>query len=129
GGELGRVDQRERECGEGWERSCQPREITTQEKTDLGAGAQKDSRLKAGMRTEKRDGNPAFLDGVQWCLEHRAKILGVFAPTKIAPVTPDGQEQWHASDDDTRAILQAAYARFGLRLDPAGIGGATHARG
>src|SRR5439155_8019383 len=53
--ELAKTDELERTYWEAWERSCQPREITTQEKTDRGDGGSKDSRLKAGMRTEGRD--------------------------------------------------------------------------
>jgi hypothetical protein len=50
--------------------------------------------------------------------EHRAKVLGLYAPTKVAPTTPDGKEAWDSIDltDDDRArrieaLLAAARAR------------------
>jgi hypothetical protein len=114
--ELARIDQLERHYWEAWERSCQDREQTVQEKTTAPMG----DRLKAGTRTEGRDSNPEFLRGVERCIELRCKILGVFAAVKIAPTTPDGQEQWHATDGETTAVLRAALARLGL---PAGLAG------
>ncbi len=122
--ELARIDQLEREYWEAWERSCEPREVKTQEKIDRGEGGQKDSRLRAGMRTERRDGNPAFLDGVQWCLEYRAKVLGIFAPTKIAPVTPDGKKPYEMRVKNmTEEQLRAIAALRGQVVDAASAGG------
>jgi hypothetical protein len=55
-------------------------------------------------------------------LDCEAKLLGLFAPTKVAPTTPDGAEEWNATDDDRHALLAAALARLGLALGPAGGG-------
>jgi hypothetical protein len=114
--ELARIDQLEREYWEAWERSCQNREQTLQEKSTTPTG----DRLKAGTRTEGRDGNPEFLRGVERCIEMRCKITGTFAAVKIAPTTPDGQEEWHANNDETNAVLRAAFARLGLALGRTG---------
>jgi transcriptional regulator with XRE-family HTH domain len=121
--ELAKVDELERTYWEAWERSCQAREISTQEKIQGGEGQAEAGRLKAGVRKEKRDGNPEFLRGVERCIEMRCKILGAFAALKIAPTTPDGQEEWHASDADADAVLVAAFARLGLAVGPAGDAG------
>lgn len=50
--------------------------------------------------------------------EHRAKVLGLYAPSKVAPTTPDGREAWDLidlSDEDRarriEALLAAARAR------------------
>jgi hypothetical protein len=118
--ELARVDQLEREYWEAWERSCQDRELTLQEKTTASTG----DRLKAGTRSEGRDGNPEFLRGVERCIELRCKITGAFAAVKIAPTTPDGQEEWHANDREINAVLRVAFARLGL---PVGLAGDTGA--
>jgi DNA-binding MarR family transcriptional regulator len=72
--ELARIDQLEREYWQAWKRSCQDREQTVQEKTTAPRG----DRLKAGTRTEGRDGNPEFLRGVERCVEMRCKILNLF---------------------------------------------------
>src|SRR5215472_12656826 len=121
--ELAKVDELERTYWEAWDRSCQAREVTTQEKTQAGEDSTEDTRRKAGVRKEPRDGNPEFLRGVERCIELRCKILGAFAAVKIAPTTPDGQEEWHANAADTHAVLCAAFARLGLALGPAGYAG------
>jgi len=112
--ELARVDELERTYWEAWERSCQAREVTTQEKTQGGEAKADEARLKAGVRKEQRDGNPEFLRGVERCVELRCKITGAFAALKIAPTTPNGEEAWHANDGETTAVLRVAFARLGL---------------
>jgi hypothetical protein len=123
--ELARVDELERTYWEAWERSCQAREVTTQERTQAGEGQIDVARLKAGVRKEQRDGNPEFLRGVERCIETRCKIIGAFAALKVAPTTPDGREEWHANDSETNAVLHAAFARLGLTVSPAGDSRAT----
>ena len=121
--ELARVDELERTYWRAWEQSGQAREVTTQERTQGGAGHADEARLRAGLRKEQRDGNPDFLRGVERCIEMRCKILGAFAALKVAPTTPDGQEQWHANDHEINAVLRAAFARLGLPVGLAGDAG------
>ncbi|HEY7312087.1 MAG TPA: hypothetical protein VH643_22170 [Gemmataceae bacterium] len=123
--ELAKVDELERTYWEAWQRSGEAREVTTQERTQGGEGAADDARLKAGVRKEQRDGNPEFLRGVERCIELRCKLLGAFAAVKIAPTTPDGKEQWHASDNDINSVLRTAFARLGLPVGLAGDAGAA----
>jgi hypothetical protein len=59
------------------ERSRQAREVSTQEKTRGGAGRAEEGRLKAGVRREKRGGNPEFLRGVERSIDMRCSVLGV----------------------------------------------------
>ena len=118
--ELARVDELERTYWEAWERSCQFREVTTQERTQEGEGQAGDSRLKAGVRKEQRDGNAEFLKGIERCIEMRCKIIGAFAAVKIAPTSPNGEEEWHASESETNTVLLAAFARLGLAVGAAG---------
>jgi hypothetical protein len=127
--ELAKVDELERTYWEAWERSCQPREVTTQEHTQVGGGHADEARLKGGVRKEQRDGDAEFLRGVERCVELRCKILGAFAAVKIAPTTPDGQEEWHASENEANAVLRVAFARLGLALGGAGDAGAVDERG
>jgi hypothetical protein len=75
---LAKVDELERAYWEAWERSCQAREVSTQEKVQGGAGRAEEGRLKAGVRREKRDGNPEFLRGVERCIDMRSSLMGVF---------------------------------------------------
>jgi hypothetical protein len=127
--ELAKVDELERTYWEAWERSCSAREVTTQERTQGGDGHTDEARLKAGVRKEQRDGNAEFLRGVERCIELRCKILGAFAAVKIAPTTPDGEEEWHASESEANAVLRVAFARLGLPLSGAGDAGALDERG
>src|SRR5215472_19251006 len=48
--ELAKVDELERTYWEAWERSCQAREVTTQEHTQVGGGQADGARLKGGVR-------------------------------------------------------------------------------
>jgi hypothetical protein len=121
--ELAKMDELERTYWEAWERSCQAREITTQERTQAGKIPASDARLKAGVRKEPRDGNPEFLRGVERCIEMRCRIIGAFAAVKIAPTTPDGQEEWHANDREINSVLRVAFARLGLPVGLAGDAG------
>ena len=118
--ELAKVDELERTYWEAWERSCQVREVTTTERTQASTDPTEDTRRKAGVRKEPRDGNAEFLRGVERCIELRCKITGAFAAVKIAPTTPDGEEEWHASPSDTDAVLVAAFARLGLPIGSSG---------
>jgi hypothetical protein len=83
--ELERIDSLEREYWAAWEASKTERTKKRQRKGATGA-------IDASIETEQRDGNPAFLAGVIACIDRRCKILGLDAPTKIAPTTPDGND-------------------------------------
>lgn len=81
--EIARLNQIEKEAWAAWERSQQPAQ------TAVVSGA-------AGSQTAKRTlrhqcGNPRFLELALRCNEERRKLLGLDAPLKIAPVTPDGR--------------------------------------
>jgi hypothetical protein len=85
--ELAKIDQLERSYWQAWEESRKARETTmsTTEKTSADSPDHAKAaplRLKAAMRKEARDGNPAFLEGVQWCINKRCAILGLDAPKK-----------------------------------------------
>jgi hypothetical protein len=41
-------------------------------------------------------GDPRFLDQISKCIASRRALLGIDAPTKIAPTSPDGQEPYHS---------------------------------
>jgi hypothetical protein len=123
--EIARLNQIEREAWAAWERSQQPAQ------TAVVSGA-------AGSQTAKRTlrhqcGNPRFLELALRCNEERCKLLGLDAPLKIAPVTPDGrpltieQRRTHII-----AIMQEQFGRqaittlegttYGCGSDTAGVG-------
>lgn len=84
--ELAHIDNLEKSYWEAWEKSLQKQEITHVEKTEDKTGISQVpsySRTKTRKEIKERDGNVTFLQGVQWCIEERCKILGLFAPTRI----------------------------------------------
>lgn len=68
-----------------WQHSLEEKTTSSTEKSagDAGNG----ERLKAAIKKEQREGNPAFLDGVMKCLQERCKILGLNAPIKYREVS------------------------------------------
>jgi transposase-like protein len=128
--ELARLDAAEREFWAAWEQSKAERQSTrTRRRTKPTVN--KDGQAVAGgedeaeFRKEQRDGNPKFLEGILRCIQQRCEILGVNAPTKIAPVTPDGEEEYGRSftDQERYALVTAVFARLGLGC-PASLLGA-----
>lgn len=77
--ELAKVDRLEREYWNEWVRSRLDKGSTLSE-TVVGDKGSK--RQKAQVRKEGRLGDPRYLQGVQWCIERRCKILGIDAPIK-----------------------------------------------
>jgi predicted transcriptional regulator len=73
--ELERIDRLERMYRDAYERSCQERVKTRTEQEGIA--------IKAVVTREQRDGNPAFLSGIQNCIEQRCRILGIFEVAKV----------------------------------------------
>jgi hypothetical protein len=78
--ELARIDRLEREYWQAWERSQENEETVKQ------VGTIQDGKLKNG-RAEKTTrgqvGDATHLRGVQWCIEQRLKIFGVYEAVKL----------------------------------------------
>lgn len=77
--ELEKINRLEKTYWDAWEKSVQGHKRSEVKKHGSPSNVDK---------VEKRDfeettiGDPRFLDGVQWCIEQRCKILGINAPTK-----------------------------------------------
>ncbi len=71
--ELAKVNLLEKTYWRAWRRSLRDKEGTT---TETISGGESD-RTKAGTSREGQSGNPAFLAGIQWCIEQRCDILGL----------------------------------------------------
>lgn len=78
--ELDRLDALEREYWDAWERSKKDRSRTQTEKrlgqNDMLIGG------KATVNKEEMLGNPAYLAGIERCIDLRCKLLGIYAATK-----------------------------------------------
>lgn len=81
--ELERIDVLEREYWQAWEASRGEHQRSTATKTADTARAQ--------ITKFDSPGDPRFLAGVQWCIDQRCKILGVFAPLKQEIAGKDGE--------------------------------------
>lgn len=91
--ELAKLDELERTYWEAWERSLTPRNHTSQRQVNTQGGV---TRIGAGVsyavqtQTVERDGNPAYLGGVERCIERRCKLLGLDAPERREITGKDG---------------------------------------
>jgi hypothetical protein len=86
--EVAKVDRLEREYWAAWERSCEDAETTKQR----GAPGEEPGKIKTASveRTVKgQAGDPRFLQGVQWCIDRRCKILGVDAAQRASMLNID----------------------------------------
>ncbi len=99
--ELKKLDNLEHEAWSGWERTQQPAEST--KVTQDGSGK------KAEKIVKQQQGNPRFLEQVHRCIAGRRTLLGLDAPTRIAPTSPDGKEPYrlqvqHMSTEELELI-------------------------
>jgi hypothetical protein len=82
--EIAKIDRLEREYWAAWERSREDAETVRQEGSRKGEGGEGLPPVDKVVKTRKgQAGDPRFLQGVQWCIDKRCKILGVDAPQKI----------------------------------------------
>jgi hypothetical protein len=94
--ELDRLAIIEQEAWVAWEASKKARETSTTEQITGADG----ERLKAGIRKEAQTGDPRYITIIQSCVDQRCKLLGLNAPQKIAPTTPDGQEPYRLTVEE-----------------------------
>jgi len=81
--ELAKLNKVEREAWDGFERSKQPHQSAT---TDGQAGTQ-----KARRTVRHQNGDPKYLSVILECNKARRELLGLDAPIKVAPTTPEGE--------------------------------------
>lgn len=107
--ELRRLDEIESETWAEWERSKQDWEKRMVEKGG-GKGGKDKSKIERGGQC----GDPRYLNVLIGIGERRAKILGVDAPTKIAPTDPTGErEHGKMTDEELNARIAELAAKVG----------------
>jgi predicted transcriptional regulator len=99
--ELQKLDRIEREAWAGWERSQKPE----QSARITGQGGSE----RSVKYVRNQFGDPRFLEQIQKCIASRRALLGLDAPTRIAPVMPDGIEPYEIavqelSDEELRLL-------------------------
>jgi len=130
--ELAEIDHLERVYWKAWAVSCKARtgksvkakgtiqrEITNPDGTVTFV---QESPAEQTVRTEDRIGDPRFLQGVRWCIDQRCKIIGVYAPTKIAPTDPTGEHEYSGFSDselvrEVTRLVDAARTREAAQAD------------
>ena len=111
GKELAKIDHLERQYWRGWRASRHDEEIKMAERTTGDVELQ-----KTATRRRPRVGDPAFLRGIEWCIDQRCKILGLVkkeAPAEPTPPTVNvtiQQALVQLSDEDKRAAARTSPA-------------------
>jgi hypothetical protein len=86
--ELAKLAVLEREAWAGWERSQQSVETVSIQQRGADKHVEKTVRQQTG--------DPRYLEQVQRSIVARRALLGLDAPTRIAPTSPDGEESYLA---------------------------------
>ena len=120
--ELARIDRLEREYWDAWEESKKNAETVVQK-------AKEDGTKEATKTSKGQSGNPSFLAGIQWCIEQRLKIFGVYEAIKIKRVDwkddivqalIDGRlkpEDVHLAYADSPDLVQEFFRRANVSTD------------
>jgi len=80
--ELARINKLEREYWDAWERSCSMRRKIKIEGGAIDGGQTSGGSLKE-RTSEELFGDPRYLQGVQWCVDRRCKLMGLDQPIEI----------------------------------------------
>jgi len=86
--ELKKLDRLERESWNSWELSKKPAQTAT---INVNGDTQRTQK-----KVEDQTGDPRYLDQIQKCIASRRALLGLDAPAKIAPTSPDGEEAYYS---------------------------------
>lgn len=98
--ELAKIDALEAEYWAEWEDSKKSKRTVVREKREQYPEPDPDDDSEpaeaecvvTSVRNEQRNGDPRYLQGVQWCIDRRLKLLGADAPLKVAQTDPTGKE-------------------------------------
>jgi|GEM_PF-1949968 len=87
----------------GWDKS-QLGKTKSEAQKENTAGKQRE---RAKKQTETGAGDARFLDGIMAIYREEHKLLGLYAPAKVAPTDPSGEREYvgSMSDDDARRRL------------------------
>jgi len=92
--ELQKINKLEVEYWIAWERSKEE----TKKKSLKQRGFKKDNEItqltpvETTAQSEENNGDPRYLQGVQWCITKRCEILGINAPTKTELTGKNGED-------------------------------------
>jgi len=118
--ELAKVDNLEREYWEAWARSKEDAEVNTMKQrgekiTMNGKTKTTIVPVEGTIRKEGQSGNPAFLKGVEWCIDKRCQLFGLDAPLKV-----EWMKEVQAIGLDPGAIFDELVGRYVAALEAGG---------
>lgn len=87
--ELERIKKIEDEAWASWGKSKEP--LITQTRRTENGGGEEGGKTVDEIKKQQRHPDPRYLDRMSWCIEQRLKIMGAYAPEKVASTTPDGK--------------------------------------
>jgi len=102
--ELLKLDEAEREAWAAWHRSIGRHQVRTTKTGRVDKEGVLISTPEVSLKTEPLAGDPRYLAVVLDCQRHRAELLGLDAPQKIAATTADGEDIFN---QDARTTLYA----------------------
>lgn len=115
--ELRRINMIEAEMWECWEKSkTTPKTVIQKGKSGVVDPVPgKDREYWRAGSTEEMPvgGDMQYINGIQWCVQQRIKILGLASPTKIAQTDPTGQfEATSSAKDELLNMLSGIIKRM-----------------
>lgn len=104
--QLARLDLLEAAAWREWERSCED-----YWKKTVGKTSQDDiDKEETGAQT----GDPRYINAILSIVERRCRLLGLDAPTKVAPTTPEGDKPYQSM---TETEIDSRIAELLQKLD------------
>jgi len=121
--EIAKIDKLEREYWIAWARSCEDAETSTskvrgkvQKRQDDEGKFVAEQPAEVAKTSKDRLGDPRFLQGVQWCIDRRCKLLGIDAAQRheltgalgnidLAALSVAQLERLSAGDDPLKVLL------------------------
>lgn len=120
--ELRKLDHYELETLQEWERS--KKDYTKKVVEDRPAGPKGGGGKVARLESGPSMGDPRYLSVLLGIQDRRAKLLGMDAPQKVAPTSPDGKEPYKGmTDAEINARIKELAGKLGV-TDPEKLLGA-----
>ncbi|MDO6466793.1 hypothetical protein [Neptunomonas phycophila] len=102
--QLAKLDLIESQLWEQWQRSCETIIKTRKEKRE----ATKFPGTNNTIEKIEQSGDPRYMMGILNIIERRCKLMGLDAPTKVAPTDPSGTKPYDGLTDNDAAQRIAA---------------------
>jgi len=104
--EIAKIDRLEREYWNAWLRSLKDAEMIMEKAVETAS----EIRKEATQTARGQSGDPRFLQGIQWCIDKRCKIIGIDAATKF--IIDDWREQAVKEGVDVDSIYSNIVEEF-----------------